>query len=115
MTSRRERPPSGRNNINSARGNERDSGFTNMKQNNQHDSGRKQTNVRPSTSGGLRTDRSELSVNEILGRMRETSDMEKNNRMNKEIHALGGYNSYSRPKTSSVSELQVHVKFPLSI
>ena len=104
MTSRKERPPSGRNNLNSARGpSDHDFGTSNaQRNNNQNDSGRKQNSARPSTSGGFRTDRSELSVNEVLRRMRETNDVEKNNRMTQEIRALGEYNSYSRPKSSSV-------------
>ncbi|KAJ1444121.1 hypothetical protein B484DRAFT_388983 [Ochromonadaceae sp. CCMP2298] len=61
---------------------------------------------RPNTAGGAyvqssaRSDRSNLSTNEMLRRMREVNEVEKNNRMNAEIHALGGYNSYSRPKAS---------------
>lgn len=34
--------------------------------------------------------------------MRESNDLEKNARMTAEIHALGDYNSFSRPKSSSV-------------
>lgn len=36
--------------------------------------------------------------------MRETNDRAKNERMTAEIHALGEYNAFSRPKTSSVSK-----------
>ena len=36
--------------------------------------------------------------------MRETNDRAKNERMTAEIHALGDYNAFSRPKTSSVSK-----------
>eukprot|EP01032_Pedospumella_encystans_P007996 gene7996-9531_t len=38
--------------------------------------------------------------------MRESNDLEKNARMTAEIHALGDYNSFSRPKSSSVLPLR---------
>jgi hypothetical protein len=74
-----------------------------MKSGNQFDSARKPS-ARPSTAGcaSSRSQQSELSVNEVLRRMRESNDMEKNNRMTAEIHALGEYNAFSRPKASSV-------------
>jgi hypothetical protein len=80
--------------------------FGPAKSNNQVDSGRKSmSSARPSTAGGgtARTSMSQLSTNEVLRRMRESNDLEKNNRMTAEIHALGEYNSFSRPKSSSVN------------
>ena len=50
----------------------------------------------------IATDRSDLSVNEVLRRIKEKIDSDKNNRMSKEIVALGPYNSFSRPRVSKV-------------
>ena len=130
MTSRRERPPSGRNNV-TARGEGlpryaqvrplfmihilpyfggsnafqplRLQNTGNARPATQQNSARS-NNSRPSTAGpSARSYDSALSTNEILRRMRESNDLEKNARMTAEIHALGDYNSFSRPKSSSVS------------
>ena len=48
---------------------------------------------------------SELSTSEVLRRLREASDHGKNTLAEAEIQALGDYNYYSRPRSSTVSSL----------
>jgi len=49
---------------------------------------------------GRSTDTSVLSTNEVLRRLREKSDKEKNAIDQQEINALGEYNAFSRPRVS---------------
>ena len=46
------------------------------------------------------TAESDLSVGEVLRRLREKSDHTKNMTDMREIHALGDYNAFSRPRPS---------------
>eukprot|EP01031_Cornospumella_fuschlensis_P028645 gene28645-34583_t len=49
---------------------------------------------------------SELSVNEVLRRIKEKSEREKKAQDDKEIDLMGPYNAFSRPKSSSVVPLR---------
>lgn len=117
MTSRRERPPSGRvanhsNNFPEKSYGGSETSNSNMFQS-QNLSGsaryRDLSGRRPKTAGAAsarsshRSTESNVSTNELLRRMREKNDREKNSRMAAEFDALGEYNSYSRPKSSNVS------------
>lgn len=54
-----------------------------------------------------RSQESELSTGEVLRRMREKSEKQKNEIEEMEIEALGAYNAFSRPKSSAVSLIVV--------
>lgn len=69
-----------------------------------HDGGgRGDTPSAPSTS---RTETSELSTAEVLRRMREKSDIQRNAIDQSEIDALGPYNAFSRPLRSKTMPLR---------
>lgn len=53
-----------------------------------------------------RSNGSELSVNEVLRRIKEKSEREKKAQDDKELDLMGPYNAFSRPKTSSVAPLR---------
>ena len=110
MTSRRERLPTGRSNAgayDSARSNLSDR-LTARSSNSNINSSRNNGSLLDVNSTSLNnltiaTDRSDLSVNEVLRRIKEKIDTDKNNRMSQEINALGPYNSFSRPRVSKVT------------
>lgn len=65
---------------------------------------------RRKTSGEMqpasnRSDTSEISMNEVLRRIREKSDIERRQQQDREIDLMGPYNAFSRPKSSSVSRI----------
>ena len=55
---------------------------------------------------------SELSVNEVLRRIKEKSEREKKAQDDKEIDLMGPYNAFSRPKSSSVVPLRTELLDP---
>lgn len=57
---------------------------------------------RSSPHSTARSNFSDLSTSEIMRRLREKSDYEKNFRETKELNALGDYNAFSRPRSSAV-------------
>jgi hypothetical protein len=57
-------------------------------------------NYVPRSGRSAASDSSELSVNEVLRRLREKSDHTKNMTDMREINALGDYNAFSRPRPS---------------
>lgn len=62
----------------------------------------------PANSGNFsgRSEATELSTAEVLRRMREKSDIEKNKVDQRDIDALGPYNAFSRPKRSMAMPLR---------
>jgi len=117
MSSRRERQPTGRSNAgsyDSARSNLSDR-LTARSSNSNLNSARNNGSLLDTDNAAslnnltIATDRSDLSVNEVLRRIKEKIDSDKNNRMSKEIVALGPYNSFSRPRVSKVLiHLSIH-------
>jgi len=118
MSSRRDRLPTGRSNAgsyDSARSNLSDR-LTARSSNSNLNSARNNGSVLDVTTTSfnnlaIATDRSDISVNEVLRRIKEKIDSDKNNRMSKEIEALGPYNSFSRPRVSKVRTL-LHLATP---
>lgn len=61
---------------------------------------------RPPSSRPQTGEKSEISTNEILRRMREKNDRERQLIETEEIRAMGEYNAFSRPKLSKIAPLR---------